>query len=151
VSFMWKENVNWIQAIFFCCILFVGYFPNLFFKYFTFGIWNLLDNVRPTDQDIGYCGKLIRYVSLDRLMSNVTDVFVYSGYHAGDRINRLALLQANPWFCLAPAGLPFLRGKSVWLRWFVAVSFLFALFYLSGENMSAQKLKFHCLRYISFF
>jgi hypothetical protein len=65
---------------------------------------------------------------------------------------RLALLQAAPWLWIAPIGIGLILAKRRYplgLKLFMLASVCVMAFYLSGVNMSAYKLKYHCLRYIS--
>jgi hypothetical protein len=92
-----------------------------------------------------------KYFRLDKLYSNTREVIVDSDHYSSTATNRDALLQAAPWLWLAPIGflLLFLGKYPLGAKIFVVVSLGLVLFYLAGSNMSAQKLSFHCLRYIS--
>ena len=65
---------------------------------------------------------------------------------------REALLQAAPWLWISPIGIILLLTRKkygVGIKVFTILTVLLMTFYLSGVNMSGQKLKFHTLRYIS--
>lgn len=66
--------------------------------------------------------------------------------------NRQSLLQEAPWLWLAPFGLALFIFKKKYplaVKLYIIVSVGLMVFYLSGGNMAAIKLKFHTLRYIS--
>jgi len=127
----------------------LAYTPNIIIKYVVFG--SFFENIRPTDAGAGYMEKLATYMSVDRLQNNLINVIFNSSYTGLSNINREALLQANPWFWISPIGfIAFLvKNKRAWVVYFALASIMLFLFYLAGENVSAQKLKFHCLRYMA--
>lgn len=145
--YLFRVSASWRQVILVFGFVILAYSPNLIIKYMALDV--VFDNVRVTDHGIGYFDKLISYMNYQRLINNVVDIVFNSSYRGFDSAGRLSLLQSNPWFWLAPLGLVFKCAKKRWLMVYVAVAFFLFLFYLSGENMSVQKLKFHCIRYIS--
>jgi hypothetical protein len=70
----------------------------------------------------------------------------------GPKANRQTILEASPWLWISPLGVAailFLRRYSMGLKVFVVISGFILLFYMSGVNLSGQKLKFHALRYVT--
>jgi hypothetical protein len=108
-------------------------------------------SIGPNRPGSSYEGTASGYFSLGRLGANLRDV-VFNSHFASVDAARPALLQAAPWFWLAPIGLIIVLFGKRWnplMKWFVVMSIALMGFYLSGNNMSALKLKFHCLRYIA--
>jgi hypothetical protein len=125
--------------------VFAGYLPHLIIKTLVLG------DVMNTGRQRSYVEALSSYVSWDRLSNNVLDVVVNSSAR-GVEADRLALLQAAPWLWLSPLGLAFYiadRNQNKSVKAFLIVSVALFFFYLAGENMSLEKLKFHCIRYLS--
>ncbi|MDZ7786327.1 MAG: glycosyltransferase family 39 protein [Candidatus Saccharibacteria bacterium] len=92
------------------------------------------------------------YLQPDLFERNLKEVVINSSYTTGAEASRPALLEAAPWLWLSPIGLGLilvLKKYPVALKTYVLVSLALVVFYLSGANMSAQKLRFHCLRYIA--
>ena len=91
------------------------------------------------------------YLDFNRLNLNIFNVIYDSSFDGYENINRKSLLDAAPWYYLTPIGLIMImvRKDFYGLKFFIIISFCFLFFYLAGENMSVQKLKFHCLRYIA--
>jgi hypothetical protein len=119
--------------------------PGLIIKQVVLG--SFLDTARGST----YGGAAGRYLSLERLGRNLLQVVVDSDY-AAEPARRLALLESSPWMWLAVVGLPIVlltRRYGPLVKWWVVMSGALVVFYLAGRNMSAVKLKFHCLRYIS--
>jgi hypothetical protein len=138
-----------IKCLLISMLLFLlAYTPNMIIKVIVFE--SFFENVRPTDNGAGYIEKLTTYLSFSRLQDNLINVVFNSSYMDLPNINRKALLQASPWFWLSPLGLMFFVKKhKTFFIFFLIVSIMLFFFYLAGENVSAQKLKFHCLRYLS--
>jgi hypothetical protein len=93
-----------------------------------------------------------RYLSAARLADNLRDVIYNSSLSGLPNIDRQALLQSSPWLWVSPVGVvAYLFGhrSSLPTKFYIFVSLGLLAFYLAGENMSAQKLQFHCLRYIT--
>lgn len=92
------------------------------------------------------------YLSIERLRINLVEVVFDSSRSITDpNPDRAALLQAAPWLWLSPVGLIayLTRRNDPLAKLYLLVSIGLAVFYLSGPNMSAEKLKFHCLRYLA--
>lgn len=139
-------RVALLAALFFV----LAYMPNLIIKFMVVG--SVFENVRPTDAGMGYMEKLSNYFSLSGFLRNIIEVVIDSSHSEIANVNRLALLQANPLFWLAPLGFLLYCYHHTYKNFFIyflLISGLLLIFYLAGENMSAEKLKFHCLRYIS--
>lgn len=145
-----KVSASRIQILTTLVTVFAAYSPNLVIKYHTFGV--LFDNVRPTDHGAGYVEKLATYLDFDRFRANFFDVLVNSSHSEGDNAGRLAILQANSWFYLSLIGLPLMLYSPKNKRYilvYLGIVLSLLVFYMAGENMSLQKLRFHCLRYVS--
>lgn len=123
-----------------------GYLPHLLIK--LAATESLLDSGRKHS----YPELLGRYVNWQKFINNFMPVIIDSRLSDApwEKVGRPSLLQANPLLAVAPFGLFMLalarKYKALLL---VAVSLAFLFFYLSGDNVSAEKLKFHCLRYPS--
>jgi hypothetical protein len=92
------------------------------------------------------------YLSAERLVDNLREVVYDSSLSGIPDIDRKALLQASPWLWLSPVGVAaYLFGHRSRLstKFYIIFSLALLGFYLAGENMSGQKLQFHCLRYIA--
>jgi hypothetical protein len=137
--------------LFVSCIalLMIGMAPHFIVQYLSLG--DIVSNPRPSDFGLSYFDKLKHYIDYDRFMPNILNVIYDSSFSGYENINRLSLLDASPWFYLSPIGMVLIiaRKNLLGLKFFIMFSFLFLLFYMLGENMSAHKLKFHCLRYIA--
>ena len=93
-----------------------------------------------------------RYLRPSKFVENVEETIIDSNRFTHLDAQRRALLEAAPWLLLSPIGMGFIifsKRYPLGLKLFLGVSLVIAAFYLSGENMSAAKLKYHCLRYIS--
>jgi len=102
--------------------------------------------------DAGYSQTAGRYFRLSNSHRNMWEVVIDSNHFNDPQARRKSLLQAVPWLWISPIGLGiivFSKKHRAGLKLFIIVSGALILFYLSGSNMSAQKLQFHCLRYIS--
>jgi hypothetical protein len=122
-----------------------GYLPHLVIKVLVLG------TAAGSGRQAGYLDLLTGYMSWDRLSINVLDVLVDSSARGLDA-DRVALLQAAPWLWLSPIGLALyltVSNRDKPMQLFILVSVALCLFYLAGPNMSLQKLRFHCLRYIA--
>jgi hypothetical protein len=99
----------------------------------------------------GYTGTADHYFSISRLIRNLSETII-SANNASVDPHRVALFQAAPWLWLAPVGLVIIfasRRFTPLMKWWTGISLFLIAFYLSGNNVSAAKLKFHCLRYMS--
>jgi len=155
----YKAPLKW-QFMGFAIIL-IAYSPNLYFKYMVFN--ELFINVRPGDGAKSYYDKLLAYNDGLRFIQNLQGLIFNSSLTGEDPAGRLALLQSNPFFYLSLPGIIVLlvhayqglkglgnHGCKMIICVYLISVVLMAIFYLSGENMSVYKLRFHCLRYISF-
>jgi hypothetical protein len=86
-----------------------------------------------------------------KLTRNVRDVLVDADL-ARVHAHRQALFEATPWLWLGVIGIVLvlvLKRFDLLTKIFVVMSLLLIAFYLSGGHVSASKLKYHCLRYIT--
>lgn len=136
----WKK---WLTSLFIVALLFL---PQLYVKYQVFG------SLTESGHDDSYSQTAKKYFSFSQLKKNTWETLIDSKHYSEADAKRPALLQAAPWLWIAPIGLLILlmsKRYPVGVKIFVVICSLLILFYLSGANMSAQKLQFHCLRYIS--
>jgi hypothetical protein len=127
---------------------FVAALPGVLIKWHVLGKPWAVSPGRPGDS---YEGTASGYFNLHHLLVNTRDVIVNSNFASVDA-KRAALLQSQPWLWLAPIGLllVLLSKRSTGLmKFFIAMSIALFAFYLSGDNVEAAKLKFHCLRYMT--
>lgn len=139
-KFQWKI---WIMSLF---IVLLCFLPQLYAKYQVFG------SLTESGHDDSYGQVVKKYFSFHQLEKNTWETLIDSKYYGEADAKRPALLQVAPWLWIAPIGLLILlmsKKYPIGVKIFVIVCSLLILFYLSGANMSAQKLQFHCLRYIS--
>lgn len=145
VWFLFKSGATsrmWGLALLF---MVAGYLPHLIVKTMVLG------DAANTGRPSSYLETLRRYMSWDRLSDNVLDVLVNSSAR-GVEAGRVALLEAAPWLWVSPLGLAlymFNRNQKQSIKGFLVLSVAFFLFYLAGENMALEELKFHCIRYVS--
>lgn len=122
--------------------------PQIVAKMHVFG------SLTESGHDYSYGETLSKYFDPSRFYDNMRGVIIDSKYSpaAKAEAQRPALLQESPWLWLSPIGIVLifaLRRYPLGLKLFTIVSLFLMFFYLSGINMSVQKLAFHCLRYIS--
>ncbi len=137
---------DWKQWAIAFLIMFSCFIPQIIVK------TAVLDSITKSGHDAGYSQTAGKYFRPEKLYRNTLEVIIDSKHFAEPQATRKALLQEIPWLWISPIGVGIiLFGKrySTGLKFYVVVSIALALFYLSGSNMSAQKLQFHCLRYIS--
>lgn len=104
------------------------------------------------DKDEDYSEAASNYLQPDLLYRNTWETIVDSRHYDGPDPKRRALLQVAPWLILGPVGIAiilFSKKYPLGLKLFTLISCGLLIFYLSGANMAARKLKFHCLRYIT--
>lgn len=144
-----KQNTEVSFMLFFIGLLFVviGYSPNLIIKWNYFN--DIFANARPTDHGMGYIEKLKNYNNFINLKDNIINLLFNSSLTTYITGNRNSLFEANPWFYLSFIGIFFIRKVNDNLKVFFILIILINIFYLSGENMNIQKLRYHCLRYIN--
>lgn len=113
---------------------------------------NAYGSVTKSGRSDSYSDVRSHYLRQDLLLRNIKEVVVNSDYASGSGADRSALLQAAPWLWLSPIGLIIILSLKKYpqgLRAYILISLILILFYLSGANMSAEKLRFNCLRYIA--
>jgi len=150
--------------------LLVGVIGLLCFTPQLYAKWRVLGSVTASGRDNSYTNVKDEYLQPSLLYRNGWEVLVDSRRYADSPLHpaiqkqctrpgscppepaREALFYEAPWLWLSPLGLIIVFSSKKYKRGikiFAGVSLILMLFYLSGANMSAQKLKFHTLRYIS--
>jgi hypothetical protein len=122
---------------------FVAALPGLVIK------WIVLGSIFATGRDGDYTGQ--GYFSFGRIWQNLLGTIVNSDFAPKD-YNRISLFEAQPWLWLAPIGLVIFfvsRRFSLLAKFYMFMSLVLILFYLSGGNVTAARLRYHCLRYMS--
>ena len=150
ISFLIAKKCKFGIYILFFSILAIGYFPQLIIKYKVLG--NILDTGRDGYKDgIGYISNLAKYFSIERLSVNTIEVLFNTELSKAENTGRLSILQSSPWLWLTPLGVFYFfmkKDEKPLMKVFILVSIASLLFYLGGGNMSAHKLKYHCIRYV---
>ncbi|TXG76632.1 hypothetical protein E6P97_03190 [Patescibacteria group bacterium] len=145
-GFLWFSKAtlkHWFVA---SAVMGLCFLPQVVVKYQVMG------TVTSSGHDSSYTQTLDKYLVPSQLYRNTWETLIDSKHFGEPQASRPALLQAAPWLWIAPLGVVVIlasRRYPMPLKWFVLVSVGLMVFYLSGSNMSAQKLQFHCLRYIS--
>ena len=151
ISFLVVKKCNYKIFILFFGFFFIGYLPQLFIKYKVLG--DILSTGREDEtKGVGYISKLVTYFSLKDLLFNSIDIVFDSSIRKLENIRRSSILQSNPWLWLTPFGIFYTfykKDEKNMIRVYTIISLCLFLFYLAGENMSAHKLKYHCIRYIT--
>jgi hypothetical protein len=109
----------------------------------------VLGSIFSTGRDGTYGNQ--QYFSLARPWQNLLGTIVNSDLAPKD-YNRISLFEAQPWLWLAPIGLVILfvsKRYSLLTKFWVFMSLVLIAFYLSGPNVTAARLRYHCLRYMS--
>jgi len=152
-TYLLITKTGWKKWLVSYSIILLCFMPQLVVKFVVNG--SILDSGRESSyQQISN-----QYLQLSLLDRNIKEVVIggdnYQNPKAGGspiKSDRPALLQTSPWLWLAPIGIflmLILKRYPLGLKIFAIISLMLMLFYLSGANMSGQKLKYHCLRYIS--
>jgi hypothetical protein len=105
----------------------------------------------PGRREQSYSGTAHSYFSPANFARNVRDVVVDADF-AKVSARRDALFESSPWLWLGLVGIIIVfvsRRYHLLTKLWVAMSLLLIAFYLSGGNVSAAKLKVHCIRYIT--
>jgi len=143
----WKKSLVVFSLILFCFTLqlFVNFLVN--------------HTVFSSGREESYSKISRGYLQPSLLKRNIKEVIIGSSFYQNPdtakppiAADRQSLLQAAPWLWLAPIGVMLifiLKRYPLGLKIFTIISILLMLFYLSGVNMSGQKLRYHTLRYIS--
>lgn len=145
--FLYISKADWRKWLVSYGLITLCYVPQLVIKYAVLG------SATNSGRSDAY-GQVIKsqYLKPRLLYRNAIETIIDSSYFGQKLVRRPALLQAAPWLWLSPIGIGIgLLSKkySKGLKVFMLAGCAIIVFYLSGANMSAQKLKFHCLRYIS--
>ena len=144
-AYLWLAKATWKQWLVPFAIVAVCYIPQPAIKRLVLG------SASAAGREGGYSQILGDYFQPDLFVRNVWETVIDS-HHYTDEWNRPALLQAAPWLWLAPLGMVVIFVSGTYhrgVKLFVLLSLLVMGFYLSGVNMSGQKLQFHTLRYIT--
>jgi hypothetical protein len=105
----------------------------------------------PGRREQSYSGTAHSYFSPANFARNIRDVVIDADF-AKINTRRDALLESSPWLWLGLAGIVIVfvsHRYHVLTKLWVAMSLLLIAFYLSGGNVSAAKLKVHCIRYMT--
>lgn len=147
-SFLYLTKANLKKWVVAGLIIILCFTPQLLIKQYVLGSITSSGRITKRGGTLGYSQIKDRYLQPELLSRNVKQTIVDSNGVG----NRLSLLQAAPWLILGFVGstiIIFSKKYPRGLKYFVLVSGGLGVFYLSGDNMSAVKLQFHCLRYIS--
>lgn len=145
-GFLWLTKSNWKQYLLVGGIVGLCFLPQAAVKA------SVLGSLAESGHDTGYSQTAGKYFQPRNLYRNTWETLIDSKHFNEPQATRGALLKAAPWLWLSPIGLGFILFTKRYgggLKLFTIVSCFLIIFYLSGSNMSAQKLQFHCLRYIS--
>lgn len=166
VAFLWLTRADWKKWIAAIVIIFLCFMPQIITKA------TVLGNVTDSGKDQPYSSITKQYFQLSLLQRNSWEVLINPSHYGptayvpagapsgqeklfergGPNPGRKSVLQAAPWLWLAPVGFVVIlayRRYPDGLKIFVLISAFLLMFYLSGVNMSGQKLKFHAIRYIT--
>jgi len=150
ISFLMAKKCKFRIYILFFSVLAIGYLPQLIIKYKALG--DILDTGRDGYKDgFGYISYLTKYFSIERLSNNTIEVLFNSELGKAGNSGRLSILQSSPWLWLTPLGAFYFymnKDEKPLMKIFILVSIALLLFYFGGVNMSAGKLKYHCIRYV---
>lgn len=144
--FLYLSKAQWRQWLMAFGIMGLCFLPQLAVKQHVIG------DVAESGHDNGYSETLGKYLVPEQFYRNTLETIVDSHFFNEPQATRKALFQEAPWLWLGPIGIVLIvtqRKYPKGLKWFALISCGLVIFYLSGSNMSAQKLQFHCLRYIS--
>ena len=150
ISLLIANKCNYRVWLIFFGFFIIGYLPQLIVKYQVLGNVNASGRMH-RGKHLSYVALLSDYLSLDRLWVNSIDVLFNSSVRKLEDVRRLSILQSSPWLWLTPPAVFYFfikQKRNNLLRIFILVSLSLFLFYLAGPNMSAQKLKYHCIRYV---
>lgn len=132
---------HWITCL---AVAALAYLPQVLIRVIVLG--SPLSTGRTSGDSYG--DLISRYLSGARLLRNTALVI----FHAPASADRVSVLQSSVWLWLAPLGLVafLVSGRVSWsIKAWVAASVALVFFYLAGENVSPEKLRFHCIRYFS--
>jgi hypothetical protein len=145
VIYLVKRRAPWRAWLLCAGAAFVTALPALIIKSLVLG------SVFASGRSRNYTGAAGWYFSWSNLHHNFLETIINSDFAKQD-YNRKSLFEASPWLWLSPIGIGIVlagRRFDALFKWFVAMSLVLITFYLSGSNVSARKLRFHCLRYMS--
>lgn len=144
IAYLYLTKVNWKKLLVCAVILLISLAPQAIVKQ------KVLGSATRGGNDRSYGTVSEKYLKPSLFVRNMKEVVVYSG--RDENVRRPALLQAAPWLLISPFGFLLILLGRKWplgLKIFVVISAGLFIFYISGANMSAKKLKFNCLRYIA--
>lgn len=150
-AFLYATKADWRRWVACYGLVILCYAPQLLVRAAVVG------SVTSSGRTVSYDDIAHAYFSISHLHTNIWSTIIDSRHvpgvpYPGPNVHRPALLQAAPWLWLSPIGIGlvfFARRYAAGLKIFFGASIVLMLFYLSGNNMSAGKLPFHCLRYIA--
>lgn len=138
-------KANWKRWLTSFAIVVICLMPQLIIKNQVFS------SVSSTGRGKSYSSLADNYLRPDYFVRNVKETLFFSG-DVGKSIGRDALFQAAPWLLLGFAGISVILISNKYppgIKYYALIATWLTIFYLAGVNMSAHKLQFHCLRYIS--
>ena len=146
-AFLVLNRVNFKKYLLVIILMCTFISPQIIAKYNAFS--SILNTAR---QDSYNTILTKKYFQIDQLKRNVNEVLIDSSRSKVPIFQRKALFQASPWLWLSIFGFIYIFFKkkyTIALKIYILMSFFLLTFYLSGVNMSAQKLAYHCIRYIT--
>tara|TARA_R110001583_G_scaffold169859_1_gene323085 strand:+ start:11382 stop:12476 length:1095 start_codon:yes stop_codon:yes gene_type:complete len=141
-GWLFISKVRWIFILASIPIIGLIYLPQIIMKA------DVLGSISDSGRAKSYSATLEQYLNLSKLNQNFSEVIVGNE----NTVRRKSLLQSSPWLALSIGGIVLLlasKAIDIRMKLYVLVSLWLLIFYLSGINMSAHKLQYHCLRYIS--
>jgi hypothetical protein len=135
----------WITSAFIAVVVAL---PGLVIKQHALGS---IISAGPGRREQSYSGTAHSYFSPANFARNFRDVIVDADF-AKINARRDALLESSPWLWLGLVGIVIVfvsHRYHLLTKLWVAMSLLLIAFYLSGGNVSAAKLKVHCIRYLT--
>jgi hypothetical protein len=146
--FLLATKVNWRKWVLCYAIIILGFVPQLVIKQQVLGSVVSTGRVSKKSGSLSYTDVRSRYLQPNLFKRNLKQTIINSGPGSA----RPALLQEAPWLAVGFLGLVFVMFSKRYpfgLKLFILSSAGLTVFYLSGNNMSAVKLSFHALRYVS--
>ena len=111
----------------------------------------VLGNPFSSGRSGGYGRQTQLYFSPQQFVENLLGTVVHSDFAPRD-YGRISLLEAQPWLWLAPLGIAIVfasRRFHTLTKVYTGLTTLMLVFYLSGANVTAAKLRYGSLRYLS--
>jgi hypothetical protein len=111
----------------------------------------VLGNPFSSGRSGGYGRQTQLYFSPQQFVENLLGTVVHSDFAPRD-YGRISLFEAQPWLWLAPLGIAIVfasRRFHTLTKVYTGLTTLMLVFYLSGANVTAAKLRYGSLRYLS--